>query len=405
MAEVKNDIVVIDNKYKQELGVQKKISSEKTTFVRYSNELNTYDLSNLSVLQRRFLMLCLSKAIDKGTTEIVLSKQDIKDNTNIRNYTAEEFDGVMTDFASKIFGLAIFKADKSGFAAVHITRKVNWVKEAQELRFTLDAEGLPFCNNINGGKFTMFEIKEFSSIRDEMGQQLYQIMKQWRVTGRTGLIDLKELRIQAGISQKTEDKMFYSVIRKSLKNLEKHGMFTGIKCEFIKSDNPRKYSHMVISFDRQKIVESYYITANNGAGTCIDDVCWLHGITGLDEQRMNYLRGEFDQRLIDYEIKRLLSYSNKNGYHTVDRLEQWLVESKNRIKARDEYLNLTKKTKKNELLKSNLDEIFPGTYQGVPYDVINTPKAKENWADLAKFLSKEMTKEEYASKWGIKLKG
>ena len=187
MADKKSELIVFDAKKK--MGVQKKIASEKTTFVRYSNDLNTYDLSDLSVIQRRFLMLCLSKAIDKGDTEVVLTKQDIKENTNIRNYTAEEFDGVMTDFASKIFGLAIFSADKSGYTAVHITRTVTWEVEKQQLRFTLDSEGLPFCNNLNGGKFTMFEIKEFSSIRDEMGQQLYQIMKQWRVTGRTGLIN------------------------------------------------------------------------------------------------------------------------------------------------------------------------------------------------------------------------
>ncbi len=402
MADTKSELIVFDAKKK--MGVQKKIASEKTTFVRYSNDLNTYDLSDLSVIQRRFLMLCLSKAIDKGDTEVVLTKQDIKENTNIRNYTAEEFDGVMTDFASKIFGLAIFSADKSGYTAVHITRTVTWEVEKQQLRFTLDSEGLPFCNNLNGGKFTMFEIKEFSSIRDEMGQQLYQIMKQWRVTGRTGLINLKELRIQAGISEKTEDKMFYSVIRKSLKNLESHGMFKNIKCEFIKSvDNPRKYSGLVISFDRQKHIDSYYITASGESGVTETKEEWLYGIVGLDEQRMSYLKNEFEERLIEYQIQRLLSYSNKNQYHTVDRLEQWLHESRDRIRARDEYLNLSKKTKKNEILKSNLDDIFPGTYQGVPYDVIGSKRERENWLDLAKYVSKEMSKEEYAHKWGIKL--
>lgn len=400
MADKKSELIVFDAKKK--MGVQKKIASEKTTFVRYSNDLNTYDLSDLSVIQRRFLMLCLSKAIDKGDTEVVLTKQDIKENTNIRNYTAEEFDGVMTDFASKIFGLAIFSADKSGYTAVHITRTVTWEVEKQQLRFTLDSEGLPFCNNLNGGKFTMFEIKEFSSIRDEMGQQLYQIMKQWRVTGRTGLINLKELRIQAGISEKTEDKMFYSVIRKSLKNLESHGMFTNIKCEFIRSsENARKYSHMVISFDRQKIVENYYITANEAGNQRQDDVCWLYGITGLDEKRMAYLKSEYEETLVRYQIKRLLSYSDKK-YHTVDRLEQWLVESKNRIKARDEYLGLSKKTKKNDLKKHDLDIIFPGTYQGMPYD-LEFSQIAENQNDLYDFLHNKMTREEYAAKWGINL--
>ena len=301
----------------------KKITALKSIFVQYSNVLNTFDLSSLNVIQKRFFFLILAlaryKKEDNLQTTIKITGDEIKNYTNLGNYTEQEFDELMLTARDAIFSLSFeLNNEKGKGSRMHFVSKLDWDLNQKYIEVMLDDDCIENVFNLEGGKFTAFEIEEFSNLQGSLAQVIYQVMKQWKTKGVTPEVPLDELRKLSGLNNTRKDQ-FVKFIKNALVKIEEKTSFEDIKYEFTK--NPlggRGYQNIIIYFKRQNIRQ---IDKKN------DEI--IENIKGLTNDKYEELKHKYGGLEVEQTKKRMLTYK---GTHTVEELEQWLNEKMARKK-------------------------------------------------------------------------
>ena len=131
--------------------------------------------------EMNFFFTIISKIRDKGTKEMTLNTDEIKD---LIDYSDRNFRWVkiLETIADKIMGLRYVEKTESEIAYFNMFQrfKINIPEKTIQIKVSDDFE---YIVNKLTSHFTVYELAEFTSLKSTYSKTMYRILKQWRTVG------------------------------------------------------------------------------------------------------------------------------------------------------------------------------------------------------------------------------
>lgn len=149
--------------------------------VKYHNNLNSISMRGWTSEEMNFFFTIISKIRDKGTKEMTLNTDEIKD---LIDYSDRNFRWVkiLETIVDKIMGLRYIEKTESEIAYFNMFQrfKINIPEKTIQIKVSDDFE---YIVNKLTKNFTVYELAEFTSLKSTYSKTMYRILKQWRTVG------------------------------------------------------------------------------------------------------------------------------------------------------------------------------------------------------------------------------
>lgn len=158
--------------------------------VKYDNQMNTFGLRGLNVIEKNLFFGCISKVIGNGTELMQFSRHEIAEISgyDLRNNSSKQFKKDMENMAKKLLQLNVSWNDPETdddtviFSLFHYFRvNPNFVKIQISEHFE------SWFNNFIGMDkgYTQFDLKNIISLSSGYSKELYRFLMQWKTYGHS----------------------------------------------------------------------------------------------------------------------------------------------------------------------------------------------------------------------------
>lgn len=149
--------------------------------VKYHNDLNTISIKNWSAEEMNFFFGIISKIRDKGTKEMTLNTDEIKDliDYSDRNY---RWVATLDKVTDKIAGLRYVERTSKRIANFALFQRFIIDIENKTLNVKVSDDFEYIVNKLTKN-FTVYELAEFTNLKSVYSKTMYRILKQWRTVG------------------------------------------------------------------------------------------------------------------------------------------------------------------------------------------------------------------------------
>ena len=245
-----------------------KIAMTKNQMVTKDNDLIGASYS-LGVAEQRLIFLAIIEAraqkkfIDVGKTLRIYAK-NYEQQFNVEKHTSYE---AMKRAVNGLYeaGFSYIKTDEA--SGKPITYKSRWVEKigyADELgcvELVFASDVIPLITRLDSC-YTEYDLKQVSSLQSEYAIRLYELMMQWRKTGKVPKIELEDLRNKLGVQPeqyKDMNNFKGRVLDHAVKQINN---FTDITVKYEQHKTGRKVTGFTFTF-RQKQTLEHAATATN----------------------------------------------------------------------------------------------------------------------------------------------
>lgn len=161
--------------------------------VKYSNDVQTVALTQLTPLEARVFFALIHRLRDKGLKEVEFTWQELRELAHIRsNRDSERFAKTLEGIFKKIITMAICIEKPDGWILFTLFSEFEVWRESQTLRCKIHERFEYVLNNIDQN-FIRFELPQFLKLRSKYAQALFRHLKQYRDTG-LWRVDIKDFR-------------------------------------------------------------------------------------------------------------------------------------------------------------------------------------------------------------------
>lgn len=213
---------------------------------QYRNELNMIPLKDFTPIEIDLFFSICTKMRDTGTKKIRHSFEDLKALSDYRKHTTIE---VFADRLQVVYQ----KMQTLTYKRTENKRRENFVlfpyfvidEQEQYVEISINQDLIHILNDLTGN-FTIFELKEFTSIQSAYSKNAFRLLKQYKSTGlyRVPLDEFKEL-LDIPYSRMCDiDSRVLKIIEKDLSD-----SFNNLKIEKVKKG--RKVVGLEFTFDKE----------------------------------------------------------------------------------------------------------------------------------------------------------
>lgn len=196
--------------------------------VKYNNYMNSLSFKDFTAIDMNFLMTLCNKLRDKGTSEIKISFEELREKTGYKQTSVEKFAADLERMNKKLMKItcSIKTESKTIMFVLFPTFEID--TENQLLIVSVN-EKFKFILNTLINNFTRFELKEFVDLDSKYTKNLYRLLKQYRSTGHYE-ISIEKFREQMDIPKSyTNRDVMSKVISMSVKELKEY--FQNLECK------------------------------------------------------------------------------------------------------------------------------------------------------------------------------
>lgn len=219
--------------------------------VKYHNDLNQLSFEGCSAADKDIFMAICTQVRDRGTNEVVLFYDQIKDLAGITwNCSIGEFNEILRRFRSRLMAMNCMAL--AGFTELdyHIFDTLRCDADTRTLTVRVSERGRYLLNDLVS-QFTAFELGEFTSIKSKNAKALYCQLKQFRSTGKW-IVTIDELKRCLNMNGCETKVLMRDVVRPAVETLRQY--FKGLSYT---ADKARTRGHPVIrltfTFERERI--------------------------------------------------------------------------------------------------------------------------------------------------------
>ena len=260
--------------------------------VKYDNYMNHLKFSSFTPVDYNFLMVLCSKLRDKGTEEIIISFDELREKTGYTQHPINQFISDLVRMNEKLMKMSCV-LEKNGIIFQFVLFPTFATDTINKRLIVAVNERFKFILNDLTKNFTRFELSEFVKLDSKYTKSLYRLLKQFKHTGRYEVsVENFRNRMDCPVSY-TNKHIMDKIIKPSLQELQNY--FHDLKCE---TKYARKRGRPVIGYIFTFLPES------RNDGTVQDRV--------QKEQKINKKNStngysNFHQRTYDYdELEKML---------------------------------------------------------------------------------------------------
>ena len=154
--------------------------------VKYDNKMNLLAFKDLEKVEANLFFSIVAQLKEKGTESVIFSFSELTEFLD-KNLTTKELAKILDRGVGKIVQTAIrWRIEteterKTIYFTLFNEFEINDINKT--LKASISPKFLYILNNFESGKFTMFELAEFSSLSSKYIQTLYRLLKQFKKTG------------------------------------------------------------------------------------------------------------------------------------------------------------------------------------------------------------------------------
>lgn len=223
---------------------------------------------SLGVAEQRLIFLAIieareqNKLIDVGKPLRIYAKR-YEQQFSVEKHTSYE---AMKRAVNGLYEAGFSYTNTDEASGKQITYKSRWVEKigyaddlgCVELIFASDV--IPLITRLDSC-YTEFDLKQVSSLQSEYAIRLYELMMQWRRTGKVPKIELKDLRDKLGVEvdqYKDMNNFKGRVLDHAVKQINE---FTDITVKYEQHKTGRKVTGFTFTFRQKKVIE--HVAPNN----------------------------------------------------------------------------------------------------------------------------------------------
>lgn len=205
--------------------------------VKYDNYMNNLRFSGFTTFDYNFLMALCNKLMDKDTTEITISFEELREKTGYTQHPVKQFVSDIVRMNDKLMKMnCVLEKDGTIFQFVLFP---TFATDMVNRRLIVSVnEKFKFILNDLTRNFTRFELNEFVRLGSRYSKSLYRILKQFKSTGRYDVsMDSFRNRMDCPVSY-TNKHVMDKIIKPSLKELREKNYFQNLRCETKYANKP-----------------------------------------------------------------------------------------------------------------------------------------------------------------------
>lgn len=152
--------------------------------VKYHNDLNQIPFRSFNAVEMDLFFTILASIKDEGVQEVVYSFSKIRE---LSKYTKNRKEDLVSDLEDMIIKLnqLIYKIE-DGSKLIYFTLFPTFIidKDNQTLTIEVHKKFEYIMNNLNGGNFTVLQLKEIVSLKSTYSKTIYRLLNQFAENGR-----------------------------------------------------------------------------------------------------------------------------------------------------------------------------------------------------------------------------
>lgn len=213
--------------------------------VKYHNDLNTISsMRGWTGAELNIFFGIIAKIRDKGTKEIVLNTDELKEITDtVGNKNKQRWEDAVEAVADKIASIRYYYRDENRRTIMNLFAYFDVDIHKKKLTVAV-TDRFEYIINQLTVQFTTWELVEFTSLKSSYAKTMYRLLKQWRTLG-TKEFTIEEFKTLFDIPDSYSMGMIKKrVVEQSIKELGPY--FKRIRYKSIKSN---KQGNPVIAYE------------------------------------------------------------------------------------------------------------------------------------------------------------
>lgn len=160
--------------------------TKRESYVKYRNAFNRASLGGLSVVASNLLMAIAAKIVNHGTEPVYFTDSELATEELIGNRSLKDVIDALSAISSSLVKISCtietedYIDQCSVFQRFHIDKR----KDAVNRLTVIVQPEFTFLFNDLQENFTVFELRDFASLRSTRAKTLYRFLKQFRTTGQ-----------------------------------------------------------------------------------------------------------------------------------------------------------------------------------------------------------------------------
>jgi len=213
----------------------------------------------LDLAEQRLILLAILEAREQQTLIQAGSLLRIHASTYINQFSVEKHTAykVLREAVEGLYeaGFAYSKVDertgKLGHYKSRWVDKIGYIDELGCVELVFASDVIPLITRLEK-RFTEYDIDQISNLQSKYAVRLYELLVQWRSTGKTPMIDLQELRNRLGLSDdeyNRSDNFKRRVLDLAIKQINEH---TDITVSYAQHKDGRLIKGFSFKFNQKK---------------------------------------------------------------------------------------------------------------------------------------------------------
>ncbi len=158
--------------------------AKHNVLVKYTNPINSLNITQLSQLELNVFVALISTVKNKGTQSINLSFNDFRQLARVEKNIAEDsFNDLVIGTFKKIGAGSIALEIKDKFLMFPLFQKILVDKSTKKIKYNVSNEFVKYFNNF-AREYTMFPLFDFTAIKGKYAKIIYKQLMQYVSTGR-----------------------------------------------------------------------------------------------------------------------------------------------------------------------------------------------------------------------------
>lgn len=155
--------------------------------VKYHNDLNAVVMRGWTAEEMNFFFAIIAKVRNEGTKQFTFNKAQLIELADYKIEHKKRFYETFESLASNVTKLRYVEKTENSFDFMTLfTRfKLEWADDLSDMKALVKvSEEFEYIVNELSGRFTMYELQEFTRIRSTYAKTMYRLLKQWRTVGK-----------------------------------------------------------------------------------------------------------------------------------------------------------------------------------------------------------------------------
>lgn len=155
---------------------------------KYKNEVNAIPMREWTVEEMNFFFAILTQLRDEGVRKLTLGKRELAELANYSIEHNQRYETTISNLGDKVAKLTYWEKTSNSYTIMPLFTffKATWNEDLSELevKVSVNEEFEYILNRWELGKWTAFELREFTEINSTYSKTIFRLLKQWRTKGK-----------------------------------------------------------------------------------------------------------------------------------------------------------------------------------------------------------------------------